>query len=192
MPEFVLDVRDISDAGKSYDFTVRREWLVSVLEGTGVWAAASAEEGHLRIRAHKQGADVVIHGRVTSILVTECGRCLEDAVIVVDADVSRLLTARGADLRPEPDELELTPEDLDRDFYSGDTIVLDDAVRENLLLEVPIQPLCREECAGIAVPASTRGPADLRAAATVGGIGGVDPRLAPLLSLVGKVKPTEE
>ncbi|MCA9607565.1 MAG: DUF177 domain-containing protein [Myxococcales bacterium] len=185
----MLDVHDLSDAGKSYDFTVRREWLVSVLTGTGVWPDASAEEGHLRIRVHKQGADVVVHGRVTSTLVTECARCLEDAVISVDADVTRLLTARGAELRPEPDELELTPEDLDRDFYAGDTIVLDDAVRENLLLEVPIKPLCREECAGITVPAAVAGPADLHAAAT---IGGVDPRLAPLLSLVGKVKPTEE
>ncbi len=191
MPEFVLDVHDLEGAGKSYDFAVRREWLALVLDGTGVRAHASAAEGSLRFRAHKQGADVVLHGRVTSVLVTECARCLEDAVITVDADITRLLTARGADLRPEPDELELTPEDLDRDFYAGETIVLDEAIRENLLLEVPIQPLCREDCAGIPVPAAIAGPADLRVAATIGG-GGIDPRLAPLLSLVGKVKPTEE
>lgn len=188
MAEFVLDVHDLGDAGKSYDFPVRRAWLVQVLAGTGVSAHPSAPEGHLAFRAHKQGADVLIHGHVTSTLVTECARCLEDAVIEVDADVTRLLTARGADFRPEPDEVELTPEDLDREFYDGERIVLDDAVRENLLLEVPIKPLCREDCAGIPVPASVAGPSDLRAAAG----SGVDPRLAPLLSLVGKVRPTEE
>ncbi|MCB9597484.1 MAG: DUF177 domain-containing protein [Sandaracinaceae bacterium] len=166
---------------------MRREWLASVLEGTGVGAHADAPEGHLTVKAQTQGVDVLVYGRVSSTLVTECSRCLEDAVIPVDTEIACLLTARGADLRPVPDELELTPEDLDRDFFTGDRIVLDDAVRENLLLEVPIQPLCRETCEGIAVPESISGPADLRSAESPG----VDPRLAPLLSLVGKI-PTEE
>ncbi|MBX3273287.1 MAG: DUF177 domain-containing protein [Sandaracinaceae bacterium] len=182
----MLDVHDLSDAGKSYDFPVRTEWLAVALEGTGVRVSDTAPEGRLAFHAHKQGADILIQGRVTSTLVTACSRCLEDAVVHVDADITRLLTARSAELRPEPDELELTPEDLDRDFYVGERVVLDDAVRENLLLEVPIQPLCRADCAGIPVPVHVRGPADLSAPA-----GGVDPRLAPLLSLVGKF-PTEE
>jgi len=188
MAEFVLDVQDISEAGKSYDFAVRRDWLVSVLADTDVGVAPDAEPGWLTLRAHRQGEDIVIVGKVSSTLVAECARCTEDAVIIADTDVSTLLVARGPQLRSEPDELELTPEDLDREFYSGDRIVLDDLVRENLLLEVPIKPLCREDCAGISVPESIAGPRDLRTAASPDG---VDPRLAPLLSLVGRV-PTEE
>jgi len=188
MAEFVLDVQDISEAGKSYDFAVRREWLVSVLADTDVSVASGAEPGWLTLRAHRQGEDIVIVGKVSSTLVTECARCTEDALIIADTDVSTLLVRRGPELRPEPDELELTPEDLDREFYTGDRIVLDELVRENLLLEVPIKPLCREDCEGIPIPESVAGPVDLRKAASPDG---VDPRLAPLLSLVGQV-PTEE
>lgn len=188
MAEFVLDVHDISEAGKSYDFAVRREWLASVLADTGVSVASDAADGKLTLRAHRQGEDIVVVGHVTSTLVTACARCLEDAVIPVDTSISSLLTARGANLRAEPDELELTPEDLDRDFYSGDKIVLDDSVREHLLLEVPIKPLCRGGCLSIPIPESIKGPADLKSASRVDG---VDPRLAPLLSLVDKL-PTEE
>ncbi len=192
MAEFVLDVHEISEAGKAYDFAVPRAWLASVLEGTGVLVAPGADEGRLTLRAHRQGEDVVIQGRVTSTLVAECARCLEEAIVAVDADISTLLTARGPKLRPTADLVELTPEDLEREFFTGDKIVLDDNVREHLLLEVPIKPLCREECEGIAVPASISGPADLnRVQGASAPTDGVDPRLAPLLSLVGKV-PTEE
>jgi uncharacterized protein len=184
MPEFVLHVQDIDAVGKRYDFPVRSAWLASVLEGTDVLADESAPEARLDLRAHKQGADVVLRGRVRAHLVAECSRCLAPAPVAVDIEIGSLLTARGDGLRPEPDELDLTPEDLDREFFSGETIVLDDMIREHLLLEVPIKPLCAENCPGIEVPPAVAGPADLRA-------GGVDPRLAPLLKLVGKV-PTEE
>ena len=37
---------------------------------------------------------------------------------------------------------------------------LDDVVRENLILEVPMKPLCSESCKGIEIPAHVRPPAD--------------------------------
>ena len=188
MAEFVLKTQDLDEAGKDFTFPVTRAWLARVLSETDVQPNEDAPEGQLSFRAHKQGADVVVQGRVTADLVTECARCLDDATIAIDAELVSLFVARGAELRPEPDEVELTPEDLEREFYSGDEIVLDDVVRENLLLEVPIKPLCDEECTGIPVPAAVAGPADLRASAQ----GSVDPRFAPLLKLVGKLDPTEE
>ena len=63
------------------------------------------------------------------------------------------------------------------------------AVREHLLLEVPMQLLCDDTCTGIEVPSEVSGPADLHAKSN--GENGVDPRLAPLMKLVDKVS-TEE
>ena len=193
MPELVLHVQDIEEAPKDYDFEVTRAWLDEALADTDV-RPGSSEPGQLRFRAQKQGEDVVIHGRLRASLVAECARCLEATPLEVDTDFASLRVARAADLRPEPDEVELTPEDLDREFYSGDDIVLDDSVREALLVEVPMRVVCQEDCAGIAVPEHVAGPADLRqAAAAEAGSNGqaVDPRLAPLMKLVGKV-PAEE
>lgn len=188
MAEFVLKVHDVDEAGKDFAFPVTRAWLARALADTEVSANDAAEDGRFEFRAQKQGADVMIHGHVHASLVADCARCLAEAPIDVDVEVGSLFTARSADLRPEPDEADLTPEDLEREFYTGDQIVLDDIVRENLLLEVPIKPLCDEECAGIPVPAEVAGPRDLRAS----GEGGVDPRFAPLLKLVGDETPTEE
>jgi hypothetical protein len=56
--------------------------------------------------------------------------------------------------------------------------VLDDLVREHMVLEVPMQPLCSEQCEGIAVPEHLRPPPDVFREP-----GAVDPRLAPLQRL---------
>ncbi len=65
------------------------------------------------------------------------------------------------------------------DTYSGDEVTLDSFVREAILLEIPIYPLCSEACPGIGpVPAeaSESDPMQLT----------IDPRLAPLLALKKK------
>lgn len=188
MAEFEINVQDLDEGGKDYDFPISRAWLSVALTDTDIEPALE-EGGWLRFHAHMQGRDVVVNGRVRAGLVAECARCLADTPVEVETRFSSLLVARSADLRPEPDEVELTPEDLEREFYSGDVIALDDAVRETLLLEIPMQLLCSEECPGIAVPEEIAGPADLREAEKVSG---VDPRLAPLLKLVGQVEPAEE
>ncbi|MCZ7679513.1 MAG: hypothetical protein M5U28_12410 [Sandaracinaceae bacterium] len=101
MPELVLNVHDLDEGGKSYDFPLGREWLDRALGGTDVTAEA---EGRFELVARKQGADVVVHGHLVASLTTECSRCLEPAHIPVDAQVTSLLTARRPELRPEPDE----------------------------------------------------------------------------------------
>lgn len=49
----------------------------------------------------------------------------------------------------ESDEYEFTSEEADVEFYDGDEVVLDPFIREAILLEIPIFPLCSEQCAGI-------------------------------------------
>ena len=62
---------------------------------------------------------------------------------------------RGAIRVPEKlQEFEFTSEEADHDLYDGESILLDEFVREALLLEMPNFPLCSEDCAGISpVPA---------------------------------------
>ncbi|MGF1466204.1 MAG: DUF177 domain-containing protein [Sandaracinaceae bacterium] len=181
MAEYVLKVKDIHEAGRALDLPVRGDWLSAALTDTDVRPAPMAPEGRVALWVQRQGADIVVTGTVSAALAIDCSRCLEEARFEAQAELTALLTARGPHHRPEPDEVELTPEDLDREFFDGEQIVLDDLVREHLLLEVPIQPLCREDCAGIALGTPAARP---EAPA-------VDPRLAPLLKLVGRL-PTEE
>lgn len=77
-------------------------------------------------------------------------------------------------------EHEFSDEDADVDTYDGETVVLDDFVREAILLEMPIFSLCSEDCPGIRPGASE--------AAAGEGSSSVDPRLAPLGALRDKLE----
>jgi uncharacterized protein len=82
-------------------------------------------------------------------------------------------------------EYEFANEEADLDTYDGETVILDDFVREAILLEMPIFPLCSESCPGIR-PASPEG-------GDAGDIQPIDPRLAPLGALRAALgKPTSD
>lgn len=185
MAQFVLHVPDIDASGKDFRFAIDDAWLASALAGSGMRCGG---EGQLELHAQRQGADILVRGHVHVPIVASCVRCLGDARVDVDADVTSLFTARGRALRPEPDELELSPEDLEREFYSGSDITLDPVVRELVLVECPMQPLCADDCPGIEVPRHVRPPrpTDDGREATV------DPRFAPLMKLARELSHNEE
>lgn len=188
MAQFVLHVPDIDSSGKQYRFAIPATWVKSVLEGSDLRADVKRADGSLDIRADRSGEDVVVTGKLTSHVVADCVRCLEDAVIDVDVDLAWLFTPRGTQRRSEPEVEEVSPDEMDQELYSGDDIVLDDMVREHIILEVPMQPLCSQSCPGIEIPEHVRPPADF---GKEEGAEDVDPRLAPLKKLAGKLTQKE-
>jgi len=183
MAELEIRVTELEDGGKNYDLPIEPAWLDRVLDTPDLRAAPDAR-GHVSFFAALSGSDVVVRGRVRTAVITPCARCLADTRIEVDTDLTALFSRKGSDSLPV--ELELTPEDLDREVYSGDTIVLDSIVREQIVLEVPMQVRCSEACPGLEVPDHIRGPASLADDAPVVDGKPIDPRFAPLLALAKK------
>jgi uncharacterized protein len=142
------------------------------LEGTPV--ALGGADGKLALRLSKSGTDVVIRGTLKADLVVPCARCLEPAKITVREDVSALAVPRAALREVAGGDDDADPETADMIPYDGETLVLDDLVRDELLLAVPMIPLCSEGCEGI----SPRSPA---AEEPQAGTASIDPRLRPLL-----------
>lgn len=95
-------------------------------------------------------AGILAKGRATATVRLTCSRCLEetDAPLAAEfADEYRptIDIATGAEIAPGA-----TDED-DESFPIGDTHLLDlrDSLRQALLLEVPMAPVCREDCPGL-------------------------------------------
>jgi uncharacterized protein len=197
MAEFEIKVSELNAGGRQYDFPVSVAWLHSALvdlpEGDRPLRPDPAfGEGEVSVWAEKSGEDVLVRGRVRVRLLAECARCLGDAPVAVDASLTALYTARSGGLRPAADKEEFGLDEVDREFYTGEHVVLDALVREHVLLEVPMKPLCSEHCTGIEVPASVRGPAEIGGVRAPDGLQ-MDPRLAPLLGLYrGEISATQE
>jgi uncharacterized protein len=180
--EFTIPVTDLDAGGKDFRFPVRSRWIRGALEGHE--ASASERDGTLEVRASKSGHDVVVHGKLDAELKVPCARCLEPFPLAVHSDVSVLYVPAGT-LRAETGgdkEVSLDETDADALPFDGETVVLDDLVRDELVLEVPMIPLCSEACPGISPPPGTRdegGPSETK---------DIDPRLAPLLRFKDKDK----
>jgi uncharacterized protein len=169
--EFTIPVHDLDAAGRAVHFPIRVAWLRAVLEGTDVGPADA--DGSLELRVSKSGNDVVVHGTVQAELTVPCARCLEPARVVIREPVSALAVQGPAAPTPaEGEEEDMSPDDADTIAYDGDTVVLDDLVRDELLLAIPMIPLCSESCPGISPGSATKADD-----------AGIDPRLRPLLKL---------
>lgn len=93
------------------------------------------------------GGEVRIHGHLDVAMEAECDLCLEPAGFPVAQDFD--LVYEPAEAGPEGEEVALAREDSDVDFYRGDGLELADVLREQVLLALPMQRLCREDCQGI-------------------------------------------
>jgi uncharacterized protein len=178
-PEFAVPVRDLDVAGKPFRFPVRAAWLRGALEGTTV--DPTDQEGRLELRLSKSGTDVVVRGKLEARVTAPCARCLEPAPVAVSETISALAVPAATVRDPSGgrrggDDDDLSPDQADFIAYDGETVVLDDLVRDELLLGIPMIPLCSEACAGI----QPRTPPEEPQGAAVDE---VDPRLRPLLRL---------
>lgn len=201
MSEFALQVVDIDETGRDYSFELKQPWLESSLADANLHPDPDAAPGKLQLHAQKNGTEYLVEGRVVANLTTECSRCLGVAKVPVDTRFATLFTRaaggphahgkQGAHAPNTVDEVdeEFEGEDgeLSREEFSGHEIVLDDLIREYLVLECPMQPLCSVDCTGIAVPKHVRPPEDVFGRGATDSK--VDPRLAPLLRLRDKVPP---
>lgn len=200
MAEFQLHVTDIDEAGKDYAFELSPSWLDSHLQDAALRHDPDFGPGELSVHAQDNGGgEYLITGTLRAHVLTECGRCLGDAKLEVDAAIATLF-ARVAgrpgvapQRRGQPERYERhagdaeDDDDLPREEFTGNDIVLDELVREHIVLEVPMQPLCGEACPGIAIPEHLRPPPDAFPSS-----GAVDPRLAPLQRLRDNVPPMSQ
>jgi len=91
--------------------------------------------------------DIRVVGNLTTKLEIACARCLD--AVPYDVDRSFELLFRPQAVNIGPDEAEMQDKDAEIAFYQGDGVELEDILREQILLAVPIKTLCRDECKGL-------------------------------------------
>lgn len=118
---------------------------------------------------------VHIAGTVTTTLESPCSRCLE----AVKIELVRPFDDVFVESFSEADSVELAIDELDASVITDGSIDLKEVVREQILLAVPEQPLCRSGCKGLCEICG----ADLNENGCECGTEIVDPRWSALKSL---------
>lgn len=130
---FVVHVGDLlSGSGKQ-----RRHRLATGADW-GVDFAKVADDRPVAADLVLSGASggVVVRGKLTATIVTTCVRCLEETRRDVELEIAQLVEAPGA---AGDDGYELSGEEID----------LEPILRDELMLHIPLRPVCEDGCAGL-------------------------------------------
>jgi uncharacterized protein len=91
--------------------------------------------------------DIRLVGGFSTKVEISCARCLEPVSQEVARDFDLLYRPQGSDAVSE--EISVTQAEADIGYYRGEGLLLEDVLREQILLAVPIKIVCREECKGL-------------------------------------------
>jgi uncharacterized protein len=155
----VVSVDQIREGGLSLDQPLSETFLTHTLadvKDTGFRPAGAAE---LHATLRKTGSGVLVQGATEVAVLTPCKRCLADVLLrlpvtfTLNLVPASKLAAQGGAVGGDDEHAERAGSfDLgraDEDVFDGRTIDLDPIVREQVLLALPMQAVCREDCQGL-------------------------------------------
>ncbi len=154
----VFDLTDLQyEAFKVYEAEVQASELALTFEDAEFILPLACT-----IRLFRQDANnIYVTGEVTSNLVVECRRCLNQFEMGIAATVELLFcpiekksqSKSGADKSLKSIEELFQSEER---YYDSHTLELNEDVRQALVLEVPAWPLCSETCQGLCEQCGTQ------------------------------------
>jgi len=106
--------------------------------------AEIVEEHHGK---HEIIQDIRLRGKLSTGLELLCARCLEPVKQDVKREFELLYRPLGTDAGR--DELSVTDAEAEIGYYQNNGLLLEDVLREQVLLALPLKVTCRPDCKGL-------------------------------------------
>lgn len=203
-PIFVLPAADLERGPRKVSWAIPESWLRETLAES---QATPRGDGKLELELSKNGPEVMARGRAEVNVEVPCVVTLDPLPFVLEPEIFLMLApepSSKAASRPARNrggagaeragrgqqkeaggwavDPELSPTTAAQDTYDGEKIVLDDFLREFILLELPMYPrrsdLPSEESPAIRAPSVVAEPSPAA----------VDPRLLPLAAIASRLR----
>jgi uncharacterized protein len=183
----VLDTRELGRRAGS----MREESLIrSAPEGIGIMSIGvpPGSEVELDLRLESVIEGVLVSGTARVQLTGECSRCLDPVSDELEVDIQELYVYEETDHRGRPlrtDSVEGDDEDDEQRHLVGDYLDLEPVLRDAVVLDLPLAPVCRDDCPGLCPLCGFRLEDDLTHSHDV-----IDPRWAALGALTDETSST--
>ena len=106
--------------------------------------AQLVEEQHGK---HQIVKDIRVDGSLETRFQFACARCLDPVIQDLSHKFDLLYRPQGADAGRE--ELSVTSAEAEVSYYQGEGLLLEDVLREQVLLALPLKAICRDDCKGL-------------------------------------------
>ncbi len=134
-------IEDIPEDG--LDLEVREQG--SVIKRHGRFDFDIDGEVSASLSLTRAGVLVIVEGDLSATVLPKCSRCLKEFRSVVDKHLRESIVLG----EPPAGETELTSEDIEIEYLSGDEIDTLDVLTEQIALEAKVKPLCSPQCKGL-------------------------------------------
>ena len=103
------------------------------------------------IHEHRGPRDIVpdirLKGQFAGRFSVPCARCIEPVEIPLEAEFDLIFRPLGADT--DAPERSITAPETEIGYYQRDSLALEDVLREQVLLALPVRTLCKPDCKGL-------------------------------------------
>ncbi len=149
MDELCIRVESVVEAPRQILLQTSRDWWEGAREIFQEPDARAREPFRVDMEAYRIGQRLLFRGGLAGIVELPCARCAEPYPHPF-AEPLELLLEPATDPSAVPEGgIELDAQDLELGRYAGDELNFEPVVLEILALVWPMQPLCREDCAGL-------------------------------------------
>ena len=93
------------------------------------------------------GREIHLSGSLATTVETICDRCLEPTPRPIEIEFDLFYQPMKSIAHEE--EIELKPAELEIGFYEGHGLELEEVLKEQVLLTLPVKRVCREDCKGL-------------------------------------------
>ena len=156
----VVKIEEILDEGLTLNEPIDVGLLDSALTAEGDTGFRAASASKLSAQLRKVSGGVLVTGSFKAQLVSPCKRCLTEVKCELPVSFTLNLVPesllRGDDFEEDEDDEgageqhgTFEMDDSDSETFDGKTIDLDPILREQVLLALPMNVVCREDCKGL-------------------------------------------
>jgi uncharacterized protein len=137
-----IDLRDLPEGASTLDLDL-------TAESFGLAKSEAVLEGplHVHLYLDRRGDEIWIRGKATGSAKQECSRCLAEYAQNLDLEFD-VFCAKVQNPNVVSHKA-LDEEDGGVHPHDGRVLSIDGEIREAVILGLPMQPLCREACAGL-------------------------------------------
>jgi DUF177 domain-containing protein len=139
-------VGEITESPKTLGFSERVDELNKVYTDNEYHEFRFPSSVDVRVVFYRSGQEIFFAGFLQGVFEACCSRCLEVYGFPVEKKFEIVL---APDSMATDRKRELNKEEMGLSFYQGAEINLAPLIREQILLSLPIRPLCAEECRGL-------------------------------------------
>jgi len=134
--------------------SLEQEYICSVADFPDLFEISAAdgpcfdESLKFHLRFQQTGKFVEVDGHLETVVKLKCGRCLHGFEQPLSESFALTFIPLAKDSETE-EEVELNADELGLLTYVDDTLELQGALQEQLLMATPISPICKTSCLGL-------------------------------------------